>query len=99
MRPLNIGLTDEQRTGVINLLNRDLSDSYIVLIKTKKFHWDVVGPQFRSLHEIWEEQYQALSENIDAIAAHNDEVAALRLLQRWLRTVNRGLSHVENHPD
>lgn len=68
MRKLNIGLTDEQRHGVIGLLNRDLSDAYLLLIKTKKYHWDVVGPQFRSLHELWEEHYQALTENIDAIA-------------------------------
>ncbi|AFZ28898.1 Ferritin Dps family protein [Gloeocapsa sp. PCC 7428] len=68
MRKINIGLSDEQRAGVVELLNRDLSDAYLVLIKTKKFHWDVIGPQFRSLHEIWEEQYTALTENIDAIA-------------------------------
>jgi starvation-inducible DNA-binding protein len=68
MRKLNIGLTDEQRAGVTELLNRDLSDAYLVLIKTKKFHWDVVGPQFRSLHQIWEEQYQALTESIDSMA-------------------------------
>lgn len=68
MRPLNIGLTEEQRQGVINLLNQDLADSYLLVVKTKKFHWDVVGPQFRSLHEIWEEQYEQLSENIDSIA-------------------------------
>lgn len=64
----NIGLTDEQRQGVVELLNRDLSDAYLLLIKTKKYHWDVVGPQFRTLHELWEEQYQALTENIDSIA-------------------------------
>ena len=68
MRKLNIGLTDEQRAGVIKMLNSDVSDAYLLLIKTKKFHWDVVGPQFRSLHEIWEEQYQALTENIDSMA-------------------------------
>jgi starvation-inducible DNA-binding protein len=68
MRPLNIGLSEEQRQGVVNLLNCDLSDAYLLLIKTKKYHWDVVGPQFRSLHELWEEQYEALTENIDAIA-------------------------------
>jgi starvation-inducible DNA-binding protein len=68
MRPLNIGLTEEQRQGVINLLNKDLSDAYLLVVKTKKFHWDVVGPQFRSLHQIWEEQYEQLTENIDAIA-------------------------------
>jgi len=68
MRKLNIGLSEEQRTGVIELLNKDLANSYLLLIKTKKFHWDVVGPQFRSLHELWEEQYQILTETIDSIA-------------------------------
>lgn len=68
MRKINIGLTEEQRAGVVELLNRDIADAYLVLIKTKKFHWDVVGPQFRSLHQIWEEHYEALTENIDAMA-------------------------------
>jgi starvation-inducible DNA-binding protein len=68
MPKLNIGLNDEQREGVIKLLNTDLSDFYLLLIKTKKYHWDVVGPQFRSLHELWEEQYQALTESIDKTA-------------------------------
>ncbi|NEO25770.1 MAG: DNA starvation/stationary phase protection protein [Kamptonema sp. SIO4C4] len=68
MRPINIGLTQEQRQGVIDLLNTDLSDFYLLLIKTKKYHWDVVGPQFRALHELWEEHYQALTNNIDDTA-------------------------------
>jgi starvation-inducible DNA-binding protein len=68
MRTINIGLSEEQRQGVIELLNRDLADAYLLLIKTKKYHWDVVGPQFRSLHELWEEQYQALTESIDSLA-------------------------------
>lgn len=68
MRPLNIGLSEEQRQGVTDLLNCDLSDAYLLLIKTKKYHWDVVGPQFRSLHTLWEEHYNALTENIDMIA-------------------------------
>jgi starvation-inducible DNA-binding protein len=68
MRKLNIGLTDEQRQGVVELLNCDLADAYLLLIKTKKYHWDVVGPQFRTLHKLWEEHYEALTENIDSIA-------------------------------
>ncbi|MDZ7970018.1 MAG: Dps family protein [Nostoc sp. DedSLP03] len=68
MRAINIGLTDEQRQGVINLLNQDLADAYLLLVKTKKYHWDVVGPQFRSLHQLWEEHYQTLTLNIDALA-------------------------------
>lgn len=65
---INIGLTDEQRQGVVDILNKVLSDTYLLLIKTKKYHWDVVGPQFRSLHTLWQEHYEAMTESIDAIA-------------------------------
>ncbi|MBE9168527.1 DNA starvation/stationary phase protection protein [Pleurocapsales cyanobacterium LEGE 06147] len=68
MPNINIGLSDEQLQGVIELLNRNLADFYLLLIKTKKYHWDVIGPQFRTLHELWEEQYEALTINIDETA-------------------------------
>ncbi|MGF1479618.1 MAG: Dps family protein [Cyanophyceae cyanobacterium] len=68
MHKINIGLTDEQRQGVCNLLNKDLSDLYLLVVKTKKYHWDVIGPQFRTLHELWQEQYEAMTLNIDNIA-------------------------------
>ncbi|ELR96688.1 Dps family protein [Gloeocapsa sp. PCC 73106] len=68
MRRINIGLTDKQRQGVVNLLNQDLADTYLLLVKTKKFHWDVVGPQFMTLHKLWETHYEALTINVDLIA-------------------------------
>ncbi|MGV2828322.1 Dps family protein [Myxosarcina sp. GI1(2024)] len=68
MPKINIGLTEEQLHGVIELLNRDLADQYLLIIKTKKYHWDVIGPQFRTLHELWEEQYEAITINIDETA-------------------------------
>lgn len=68
MTKINIGLTQQQLQGVIQLLNQDLADFYLLLIKTKKYHWDVIGPQFRTLHQMWQEQYEALTENIDACA-------------------------------
>jgi starvation-inducible DNA-binding protein len=68
MRAINIGLDASQREGVVNLLNSALSDGYLLLIKTKKYHWDIVGPQFLTLHKLWEEQYQSLSDSIDAYA-------------------------------
>ena len=68
MAKLNIGLTEEQLHGVIEILNRDLADFYLLIIKTKKYHWDVVGPQFRTLHTLWEEHYNALTINIDETA-------------------------------
>jgi starvation-inducible DNA-binding protein len=68
MRTINIGLTEHQRQGVIDLLNHDLADAYLLLVKTKKFHWDVVGPQFLTLHKLWEQHYNTLTANIDACA-------------------------------
>jgi starvation-inducible DNA-binding protein len=65
---INIGLSDTEREGSIGLLNAALSDAYLLLIKTKKYHWDVVGPQFLTLHKLWEEQYQALSLSVDEYA-------------------------------
>jgi starvation-inducible DNA-binding protein len=65
---INIGLSEQQRQGVVDILNTILADAYLLLIKTKKYHWDVVGPQFRTLHELWEEHYEALTASIDAIA-------------------------------
>jgi starvation-inducible DNA-binding protein len=68
MQKINIGLTETQRQGVIDLLNNDLADSYLLLVKTKKYHWDVVGPQFMTLHKLWQAHYEALTINVDAIA-------------------------------
>ena len=68
MKTINIGLTDTQRQGVIDLLNNDLADSYLLLVKTKKYHWDVVGPQFMTLHKLWQAHYEALTINVDLIA-------------------------------
>lgn len=64
----NLGLTAEQRGGSIELLNVCLANVSILTIKTKKAHWDVVGPQFRSLHLLWDEQYTKLAAASDEIA-------------------------------
>lgn len=64
----NIGLTDENRQEVISLLNHALADAYLLIIKTKKYHWDIIGPQFMTLHKLWEGHYEALSGYIDEYA-------------------------------
>lgn len=49
-------------------LNRFLADSYVLYLKTQNYHWNVTGPHFHSLHEMFEEQYTELAEAIDGIA-------------------------------
>lgn len=68
MRSLHIGLTEEQRSGSIAVLDQALSNAMLLLIKTKKVHWDIVGPQFLTLHKLLDEQYVKLTEFVDSIA-------------------------------
>ncbi|MDF1758619.1 MAG: DNA starvation/stationary phase protection protein [Legionellaceae bacterium] len=45
-----------------------LADSYVLFLKTQNFHWNVTGPNFKSLHQMFEEQYNDLFAAIDLIA-------------------------------
>lgn len=68
MRTLHIGLSEEQRTGAIVLLDQALSNASLLVIKTKKVHWDIVGPQFLTLHKLLDEHYEKVTEFADKIA-------------------------------
>lgn len=68
MQTLNIGLDLDQRKGITELLNQSLANLSLLLIKTKKYHWDVVGLQFQMLHELWGQQYEAIAQNVDECA-------------------------------
>lgn len=45
-----------------------LADTYALYLKTQNYHWHVKGPQFKSLHELFEVQYKELAEAVDLIA-------------------------------
>ena len=68
MERLNIGLNDETRKTVSDTLNKILAAEQVLYMKTRNYHWNVVGAHFHSLHELFEDQYTALAESIDAIA-------------------------------
>jgi starvation-inducible DNA-binding protein len=65
---INIGLDDKQREAITAGLSRLLADSYTLFLMTHNFHWNVVGPHFNSLHNMFEEQYQELFSGVDEIA-------------------------------
>lgn len=52
------------RSGLVKVL----ADTYLLYPKTHNFHWNVEGPRFRSLHQMFEEQYQALWASVDELA-------------------------------
>src|SRR5947209_534353 len=66
--PMRNGMNDEQRKGVVDLLNQQVADHYVLLTKTKFYHWNVEGPEFHDIHELLDEHYETLSEMVDEIA-------------------------------
>ncbi len=73
---VNIGLTDEQRKGVVDILTRTLSDEYLLYTKTRNYHWNVVGPQFNDLHKFFEAQYDEIDRIIDEVAERIRQLGA-----------------------
>lgn len=53
---------------VAEALKKALADSFILYFKTHSFHWNVTGPHFKSLHDLFEEQYTEIWEATDEIA-------------------------------
>ncbi len=62
------GLSDKARKTMVDVLNRLLADEFVLYVKTRNFHWNVVGPNFAELHKFFEGQYEQLDEFIDDIA-------------------------------
>jgi starvation-inducible DNA-binding protein len=65
---IDIGLSDEQRLGSARVLNRVVADLHVIYIKTRKYHWNITGPQFWAVHAMLEAQYNQLADEIDEIA-------------------------------
>jgi starvation-inducible DNA-binding protein len=64
----NIGLNEEVTDDVVRILTTLLADEFLLYTKMRKYHWNVTGPQFFSLHELFERQYEHLADVIDDIA-------------------------------
>lgn len=53
---------------VAESLKTVLADSYALYLKTQNYHWNVTGPNFNSLHTLFEQHYTELALAIDEIA-------------------------------
>ena len=65
---INLGMPDAQRRAIADGLSRLLADTYTLYLKTHNFHWNVTGPQFNSLHLMFEGQYTELALAVDLVA-------------------------------
>jgi starvation-inducible DNA-binding protein len=54
--------------AVVDGLQNLLADTYLLYIKTQGFHWNVTGPNFGPLHQMFQTQYEELRDANDLIA-------------------------------
>jgi len=66
--PINIGIEEKDRTEIAEGLSKLLADTFTLYLKTHNFHWNVTGPMFRTLHVMFEEQYNELWTAVDLLA-------------------------------
>src|ERR687892_2273625 len=62
------GIAAKDRAAIAKGLSRLLADTYVVYLKTHSFHWNVEGPMFQTLHQMFMEQYTETWNAIDLIA-------------------------------
>ena len=59
---------EEGKQRVAEGVSRVLADTFTLYLKTQKFHWNVTGPMFPTLHRMFQDQYNELWLAVDVIA-------------------------------
>lgn len=91
---IDIGIEKTKR--IITLLNASLADLNVLTIKTKKYHWNLEGPRFYTLHELFQSQYEELDEAIDEVAERIKMLGGISIgtMDEFLKA-----SILEEHPE
>lgn len=67
MKP-KLGIAEDARAAIAEGLGRLLADTYTLYLKTHSYHWNVEGPMFQALHQMFMAQYTELWNATDLIA-------------------------------
>ncbi|MDB5891137.1 MAG: starvation/stationary phase protection protein [Polaromonas sp.] len=65
---INIGISETDRADIAAGLSRLLADTYTLYLTTHNFHWNVTGPMFNTLHQMFMTQYTELWAAVDPVA-------------------------------
>ena len=66
--PTRIAVEAEDRQVLAELLNQNLATLADLYSQTKHAHWNVKGPQFWSLHKLFDELAEGVEEHVDEVA-------------------------------
>jgi starvation-inducible DNA-binding protein len=68
------GIDEKVREQLAKHLSVILAETYMLTIKSHLYHWNVVGPMFKPIHDLTEEHYE------DLFAATDDLAERIRAL-------------------
>ena len=99
-------ISQERRTELNALMNQRLADAVDLQTQMKQAHWNVKGPHFIGLHELFDQIDEAVESYVDLIAERivqlggiaegTARVAAARSrLEEYPPTIADGQAHVE----
>lgn len=94
------------REGMIELLNKRLADGIDLQIQLKQAHWNVKGPDFIALHELFDKVDEAVEAYVDTIAERIAQLGGrtegtVRMaaqnssLEEYPHHLSEGMEHVE----
>ena len=106
MYKTHIDLPAEVREQMISLLNQHLADTFDLYSQAKQAHWNVKGPEFFQLHELFDKLADEALGYVDLIAERVTALggtaagtvgmsAATSRLDEYPLDVSRGLSSIE----
>jgi starvation-inducible DNA-binding protein len=104
--PTRIDLPADARTAMVRRLNQLLADTFDLYSQTKQAHWNVKGPDFYQLHELFDEIAGELLGFVDLLAERATALggtaqgtarmaAASSTLPEYPAEAVDGLDHVE----
>ena len=65
---VDIGISAGDRKRISQELSVYLADAFTLYLKTHNFHWNVTGPMFNALHNMFEAQYTEQWAALDEVA-------------------------------
>lgn len=99
-------MPEKARVKVIELLNARLAEAIDLYLQTKQAHWNVKGPQFIALHELFDKVAEAVEDGVDEMAERAvmlggtalgtvQVVAKESSLKPYPTDISKGTDHVE----
>jgi starvation-inducible DNA-binding protein len=95
MHSTRIDLSSKTRSRVIEVLNSRLADAIDLQLQAKQAHWNVKGPNFYGLHELFDKIVEGVGEHVDEMA---ERITALGGIAEGTVQAVSGRSRLDAYP-